>query len=222
MPAVATHADALRLTLASVEVRHLVAVDSIPGVVIAAVAARNGEGSGRLRSDGDRLQWLAPGSATFGAVVYVDADNDGSYLVEDGEDRDKWVRVDVYPDYLPDGGAEVQVSLEHVRENGISHDDVTAGEASAGDVTTHTVSMENDGAAIQTQRKVWIDAAVSGLEISDDGAAWVSPTTEATALRFPDLGVGASDTLHLRRTIGAGASEEAGVVNHLHFSFCGR
>jgi len=221
MPVVGTHADALRLTVASVEVRHLTAVGTVPGVVIDAVAARNGEGTGRLRCDGNELQWQAPDSATWGDVEFVDVENDASYLLEDGEDRSKWIRVDVYPDYLPDGAAEVGVVLTDVRENGVSNDDVTASEAASGDVTTHTVTLENVGTVTLSQLRVWLDAAVSGLEISDDGASWVSPTSEAAALAFPDLAAGDSDTLHVRRTISAGADADAGVVNHLELSFSG-
>jgi len=221
MPVVGTHADALRLSVASAEVRHLTAVGTVPGVVIAAVAARNGEGTGRLRCDGDELQWQAPGSSTWGDVQFVDAVNDAEYLLEDGEDRNKWIRVDVYPDYLPDGAAEVGVTLTDVRENGISNDDVTASEAAAGDVTTHTVTVENVGTVTLSQIQVWLASGVTGLEISDDGSTWVSPASEASALALPDLAAGDTDTLHLRRTISASADSDAGVVNHLGLSFCG-
>ena len=221
MPEAYRHADALRLEVSTVEVQHLAAVGTVSGVALLLAAARNGEGTGRLRieSSGVQLSWQAPGSATFGDKVNCAAD--GAYLLEDGEDSDKWIRVHVYADHLPEDTEEAKVYLRQVYSGGASDDDVTAAEASAGDVATYTITMENVSAVGLSALKVWLHADTDDIDISDDGAAWVSPTTEGTALDFPDLAAGATDVLHLRRTIGAASASDAGVIDKLHFSFLG-
>ncbi len=220
MPSEATHADCLHVESASVDVQMLCAVGMIPGVAMLFAAGRNGPGAGRLRYDGDgTLQYKAPGSATWGIPVPVPAD--GNYVVEDGDDQSCYLRVAVYVAHLAATHCEARILLGDVYENEISHDDVTAAEASAGDVTSYSVTLYNAGLRVLSQIKVWIDASVSGLKISDDDATWVNPTSEATALELPDLAAGASDTLYIQRTIGAASGEDVGVLNHVHISFCG-
>ncbi len=223
MAAVGTHADALRLEKTGVEIVQLRPTGTVPGVIPLAAAGRNGPGSGRLRAVGDRLQWRAPGSGTFGAAV--ECGTDGNYQLEDGEDFDKWLRVQVVREYLLTGSIDGLVELADVRNNEIGHDDVTSGEAAAGDVTDYTVEMTNVGTpgGIITQIVVWLEETQDNLQIqiSDDGIAWDSPTIEADGLAFPDLAPGASNTLHVRRTITAGAEADPDVLNFLHVSFCG-
>lgn len=218
MPAVATHADALELSLSSVEIVHLTAVGTVSGIRILFVAARNGVGMGRIRNNGSLASWQAPGSSTWGD--WAEVGTDGNYILEDGEDRDKYVRVAVLNAYLSAGFNEQRVVLQDVYDNAVSHDDVTAGEATAGDVTTHNVIMTNVSTMGLSDLRVWLDAAVAGMEIND-GSGWVSPTTESAALVFGALAPAATDTLQLRRTIGAAAPSDPDVLNHLHFSWNG-
>ena len=219
MPLVATRADALRMEDSGTEVVHLNAVGTIPGVVLLAVAARNGLGTGTIRSEGEgnTLSWRAPGSETFGDSVTVAAD--GDVLLEDGEDTDKWVRIEIHFAELAPGSASEGVLLDDVYNNAIAAVDVNASRASSGDVAIYTVTMSNDGSFTLENLDVWIDSAVSGIEISDDGIVWVSPTTEGTALSFPDLIATGSDTLHIRRTIGAASPSDAAVVDLLHLAY---
>ncbi len=219
MPLVASRADALRLETSGVEVVHLNAVGTIPGVVLLAVAARNGLGTGTIRSegDGDTLSWRAPGSETFGDTVVVAAD--GDVLLEDGEDTNKWARVQIHFAELAPGSTSEGVLLDDVYNNGIADVDVSAFFASTGDVRTHTATMANDGDFTLENLVVWIDSAVSGIEISDDGIVWVSPTTEGTALSFPNLASSSTDILHIRRTIGSGASSNPVVLDLLHLAY---
>jgi len=222
MPEAYRHADALRLEVVTVEVQHLAAVGTVSGVALLLAAARNGEGTGRLRIDsgGVQLSWQAPGSDTFGDKVNCTVD--GEYLLEDGEDRDKWIRVQVYADHLPEDTEEAQVYLLQVYGGGVSDDDVTAVEASAGDVAVYMILMKNISAVGLSALKVWLHADTADIEISDSAiAGWVSPTTEETALDFPDLAAGDDDTLYLRRTIAASSASDAGVIDKLHFSFLG-
>lgn len=243
MVAIATHADAVRLSVSTIEVQHLVAFGTIRGVAIDQVAARNGEGVGRLRSTGDgtRLSWQAPDSSTFGTPATIAAD--GTYLLEDGEDRDKWVRVQVWASHLAPGPAESRVHLVDVFAGGAAHDDVTSGEAAAGDATVYTITLENDGTVYLSDLRVWLGGVPAGnagwrhpwhlllgwhssgpagrLEISEDNVTFVRPGSEADALVLPDLAPGGTDTLYVRRTIGGGAIADADVLALLHFAFNG-
>ncbi len=221
MPLVAHHADALRLEVSTVEIQPLAAVNTIPGVVILFAAGRNSPGMGRIRSTGEGtlLSWQAPGSDTFGTSL--DCSIDGTYVLEDGEDPDKYIRIEVYGDYLRPGPIESRVFLDDLYDNGAVDDDVTAGEAAAGDLATYTITLENASGYILSGIVVWLDYPSADLEISDDGAAWVSPTSEDSGLAFPDLAVGGTHTLHLRRTITAGASSDPAVLNLFHLGFNG-
>lgn len=201
------------------EIVHLLAAGTVPGVRVLAVAARNGTGTGHLKTTGaagTMLSWKAPGSSAFGPEVNVSAD--ASYVLED-PDSAKWLRVQVYKDYLRSGPAQGAVRLYAVYNNGVGHDDVTAAEASAGDVAAYSVTTKNDSTQKLIAPRVWLDAAVSDLEISDDNATWVSPTTEAAALVFPDLPAGGSDILYLRRTIAAAATFDPKIENLLHMRY---
>ena len=217
------HADALRCEVSSVETIHLVAVGTIKGAKVTGVAGRNGPGTATLRSTketiGWRLAYKAPGSSAWGNPQRIEAD--GTVLLEDGEDTSKWVRVQVWVDYLDLGRREGSVKLREVYNNDVGSDDVTAAEATAGDVETYTVTLANDGTLTISQIKIWLDPSTVNLEISDDGASWVSPTTEATALELPDLASGSTDTLHIRRTIAAGEASDPAVLSRIHLAFSG-
>ena len=219
MPAIATRNDALRFELSGVEIVHLVPAGTVPGVRVIAAAARNGPGTGHLRTTGATgtlLSYKAPGSAAYGPEVDVSAD--GSYVVED-PDSAKWLRVQVSADYLHAGPTDGAVKLTEVYNNGVGHADLTAAEASAGHVAEYSVTMKNDSSQLLIAPRVWLDSAVSDLEISIDNAAWVSPTTEPTALVFPDLAAAGSDILYLRRTIAAAATFDPKILNLLHANF---
>ena len=214
-------ADALRLKVAAVELQHLAVVGAIPGVIPYLAAARNGPGTARIRSTGDGsvLSYRAPGSATWGSPM--SAAVDGEYLLCDGEDADKWLRITVDVSFLTSGPAEARVLLTRLYDVGVADDDVTAAEASAGDVATYTITLENTSTVTLSHLRIWLDPTTYWLEISDDGATWVTPASVAAALALPDLAAGATDTLHLRRTLPAGSPPEPSILNQIHLSFCG-
>lgn len=198
---------------------HLSALGTLPGVRIDRLAGANGPGEGRLRSsrDGTWLSWRAPGSTLFGSQVECAAD--GIYQLRDGENQDAWVDVEVYTAYLWLGALDAEVLLTDVYNNELAQGNVTAAQASAGNVATYTTTISNMGTSTMEGIVVWIDSSVSGLDISDDGVAWVSPTTEATGLAFASLASGASMTLHLRRTISASSSADARILNWIKMAF---
>lgn len=221
MPAIATHADALRLEVSDTEIRQLAAAGALPGVSITHAAGRNGPGVGRLQDlggGGTAIRWRAPGSSTYGPAVDVSAG--GSFLVEDGEDRSKFLRVAVAATHLSPGPSEARVYLADRYQNGTVDDDVTAAEATAGDVGLYRITCRNASATDLSNLVVWLDAAGDDyLEISVDEAAYSSPTTEATALSLGHLLAGEEATLYLKRTIPASTSSDADVLTHLHFAF---
>lgn len=220
MPAAATQSDALRVELSSVEVKGLHAAGTLPGVELLFVGHRNGPGQGTLRAvTATSLAWRAPGSANFGGAVEVGAG--GSFVLLDGDDPYKHMRVEVYASFLPAGPLEAPVFLQEAFNEGIGGEGVSAAEAAAGDVASWTVELVNASAVALTALRVWLDAATQGLELSWDGASWYAPDSEnhADVLAHASLASSASVTLHLRRTIGASAPADPGVLNLIHFAW---
>jgi len=219
MPHANLAADSLEIIRDAAEVRPLTLVGTVPGVAPLLAAAKNGPGAGRLRYDptAGAVQYKAPDSSTWGPIQKTEADAD--YLLLDGDDRDAWLRVSVYRDHLPAGPAEARVLLADRWGNGVSLADVTAEEAAAGDVSTWTLTLTHQGTHTIENLVVWLDAAHAGLELSSDGVAYSSPTTEGTALALADLSPGDSLTLYLRRTIAAAAAADPDVLDLLHFRF---
>lgn len=218
MPAAATRADSLRFELSAVEVAQVDAVGSIPGLHILHVAAKNGTGIGRLRTslDGKSASWRAPGGKSIRTPL--DVSLDGSYILEDGDDPDKFVRIQITAAELSGVPIDAEVVLRDLYNNAIASDDVTAAEASAGDQETYAFDLKNDSTDDATDLLVWLDAAVSDIEIKD-GFFWKSPTDEASGVGLGSILSGNSIVVDLRRTIGAGATADPAVLTHLHFSF---
>ena len=218
MTTVATEADALRIMVSGVELRSLRLVGTLPGLVPLAVAGLNGPGTGRLRSTGDGLtvQYRAPGSSTYGQAVTIAAD--GAYLLEDGENRSKWLRVQAYTSHMI-GPSEAEVRLLDRWEIGPAGDDVTASEAAAGDVATWSATIQNDSTDTVYGITAWLDSSTSGLEISDDGVTWVNPTSQAAGLDLGDLAAAGTTPLYFRRTISAGAPPDSDILAQVRLAF---
>lgn len=215
-------ADSLRLKRLTVEIHHLLAVGSVPGVTPDAAGGRNGPGTGKMRSteDGTLLSWRAPGSSTFGTPIRVAAD--ASYVLEDGDDSQKFLRVTVFTAYLI-GPGEADVTLKEAF-NALGPDDVPAPEASAGAVEDTEYALANDHISNEAQDvKVWLDAATVGLEISDDGITYVSPTSEGDGdvLTFASIASGASVPIFTRRTISSSAPSDTDVLNLVQWAWDG-
>lgn len=221
MPAVATQADSLRWELSASEILSLTATGGPAGCEVVTAAARNGPGIGLLQvgQDGASLQWRAPYTKPrLGGRVAIPSD--GTYLLTDQTDPSKWVRVEVTRDFLvPSAAAEVE--LVDVWQNVISADDVTAGEASAGDVLAYTAELHNDGPMTAYNVRAWLDSAASSyLEIATSGGGpWSAPTTDAGGLALADIAPGGSVTLHLQRTIPSSTSFDPRVLAHVLVGF---
>jgi hypothetical protein len=214
-------ADTLRIEVDSIDVRQLTAVGSIPGVVPLLVAATNGPGIGQLLSsdDGTLLSWRAPGSENFGEPV--DCSTDGQYVLCDGEDTDKCVRVEVHGEYLV-AGSQAAVLLADVYNNGVGGPDVSAAEAAAGDVLTSSLTLRNAASSDFSELAVWLDAAGDPhVEISLDGETWSQPQSEETGLAIATLAAAASVPIWMRRTIPAGQAVSAKQAVFFHLAFDG-
>lgn len=223
MPSAAEHADALRWTVFAAESHQLVRVGSIAGVVPLAVASRCGPGTAAIRSgpNGIELSFRAPGSQTWG--VAVDCAADGSYLLEDGEDLSKWLRVQVYADHLPSGPTEASVRLADRLQGDnytLGMTDIAAADAASGKSEQLSYQLTNVSGVGLSNVRIWLDAAVQYLEIQD-GAGWVTPTDEQNALVLGDIAPGSYASVTLRRTIPAGSGSDPDVLNYIHVSFDG-
>lgn len=212
-------ADSLKILAASVEVPQLASVGTIDGVRVLQAAGRNGPGAGLLDYDATAgtLAWRAPGSATFGTAVTLAGD--GEYLLLDGDDADKWLRVQVYDDWLPPATTQAQVNLSDLFNTPVSSIDVSYEKALSGDVAAWTVDLNNQAGETIHGLVAWLDADTDYLELSWDGSTWSAPTTEGAAIAAGDLADAASATLHVRRTIPAetACDPAAAVLIHLGF-----
>ena len=215
-----TRGDGILVEVSGAEVLMLAASGAVPGAIVLAVGGENGPGAGTLRQLADlTLQWRAPSSASFGEAINVSAG--GSFVLEDGDSADSWVRVSVSVAYQAAGAIDAVVNLQE-RHNAAGPDDVTAAEASSGSTETFTATLTNQSGARVDGLVAWLNAATPDLEISDDGATWVSPTTFGTALALDAaLEPGDTDTLHFRRTIGASSPSDVEVINLTHLSWIG-
>jgi len=213
--------DALTLSIDAVEVKHLTHTGTIPGVVVDAVAARNGSGVGAIRSTGDgtTLQWKAPGSETYGTAK--DCGTDGTYRLLDGEDTSKWIRVTVHADYLLPQAVVGSVTLAD-RHNGAMGRDATAEEATAGDGLLYTITMTNQTTTVLTNIVAWLDAdTTSGFAIDNQGTSYGEPITEEAGVAFSDLPAGASATLYVSRAIEESAAAQPRLLDVFHIAFTG-
>lgn len=221
-----TRSDAVHLESGGYEAGPLLAVGTISGVVIRAVAQRNGRGAGRLVAGVDTvtgaatLAWQAPGSGTPGAPQPLEYAND--YLLEDGEDTSKWIRIAAYPGYLATSG-QARVFLKD-GYNTLGPQDVGAGDAAAGQVVDTTYQLKNRSTHLVTNVRLWIDAAVSGLEVSADGISFFTPTSELdpNVLAWASIAAGASVDVTVRRTIAASAASDPARLNVIHFAWTGQ
>ena len=213
-----THADSIMFQKGAVEVHHHHAGPAIGGILILEAAARNGPGLGRLASlaDGRSLTWRPPNESLAGVPVPIPAD--GDYLLE-GRDISKYLRIRAFVAHMHTHPAQARVYLDDVFLNPVALDEVIASEASAGHVEQFTVDIKNVSIVVVSQLTLWIDLITPSLEISHDGVVWVSPTTEATGLKLPNLVPGQIFVLHVKRTIVAGAVANPNILNWLHASF---
>jgi len=113
------------------------------------------------------------------------------------------------------------VYLRDIFDNETSSDDVTTGEAAAGDTETWTLYLRNTGTERAEAVRVWMDSAVPDLEISPDGVTYSAPTQWADAITLAAIGVGEQLPVYFRRTIAPATPYDPDVLNLLHTTFSG-
>ena len=213
------NADVLHIEADSAEVQHLTAVGTIGGVVPLLAAARNGPGIGLLQSSGDGtfLSWRAPQSDTFGEPV--ECSPDGTFVLADGDDPDKWLRIEVHGAYLVTG-SQTEVFLTDRYNNDLGQADLSAAEAAAGDVLDYALTLRNTHTETLSDIRVWTAAAADArTEVSWDGVTYAAPHTEETGILLASLAAAATATLYVRRTVPAGQSSDPKQLVHLHVAY---
>lgn len=214
-----TRGEGLRLQLSGVDVVSMRVAGALDGTIVLAAAARNAPGAGTLSATAAGLTWQAPGSATPGPAVPIVSD--GGYLLEDGEDASKWIRLQVYTAYLPASGAAT-IELGD-RYNELGPADVIASDALAGLVTTTEYTLLNVSGNTITAVVLWIDPSASGLQVSSDGTNFFTPTTptDTHSLKWATIAAGASVNVWVKRTIGAASASNPGILNVLQWAWNG-
>jgi hypothetical protein len=193
-------------------------VGTLPGCVPVYAAGRNGPGLGRLRYDADGLAWRAPGSGLFGTPVPI-AD-DGTCVLYDGADGDKYVRLAVHADYLGPPG-ERQVLLSDLYHSDVGGKDVSALNASAGTGVIEFLDLEVIAGVVDVENvRIWLDpAADPRVDLSLDQAIWSAPTVEGDGLYVARIAAGDSIGLSVRRTIAPGTTSTPKQLVHVFVAF---
>ena len=197
-------------------------VGTIPGVNITFVAAGNGPGIGRLRSesDGVTMRWTPPGETIEGPPVLGDVD--GEYLVESPDPR-KWIRINITAAFLLPNAAESRVHLSPNlgRFANFADNDITAAQASSGDLQTYTVTAENESVKDIFGLRIWLDPLPRSpfLNIDDGIGGWLNPRSEAAARVLGDIAPGANVSFLIRRLVAPSQPFDPKVVNDARFSF---
>lgn len=215
-----TRNSGLRLQLSGADVGGLRFLGELPGLVVLAVAARNGTGSGRLIASDLGVAWQAPGSTTPGPPCAIPAD--GNYLLEDGADPSCWINVAAHVAFLATSG-EAQIGLAD-RYNNLGPSDVAATDAAAGLVTTTEYTLKNVSIYPVINARLWIDATASGaaaLTVSSDGTNFFDPTssTDTHVLAWASIAAGASVNVWVKRTIAAASASNPKILNLLQFQW---
>ena len=211
---------ALRLQLSGVDVQSLRIAGSCPGVVPIIASAANGAGIGTLTvSAGACLSWQAPGSTKPGKQCVAAG---GTVMLEDGADASKWIRVTVYPTYLPSSG-QWAINLFDVYNN-VGPVDVTSAEATAGETVVTEYTLKNVGGFAISAVRLWLDATASGfadLSVSSDGTNYYSPisATDSHVLAWSSITPGASVNVWVKRVTGASAASNPSILNVLKFQW---
>lgn len=193
MAVLATRGNSLVFWDGSAAVKSMRSVGTIPGVVIDEIAGRNGTGLGWIKNEGGspaRIRWKAPGGTQYGPPINVS--EDGSHLLEDGDDRDKWLAVTVYTDHLV-SGSESRVLIQDRYNNEVAADDESGSEVEI----EYELTLKNQHPTLTARDiLVWNPLPSAPIDLSTDGLSYSDYSTEAGALGFGDLAPGATVTVY--------------------------
>jgi len=212
--------DSLIFQISAAEVKPLAAVGTVSGVAISFVSGSVGPGSALLAYTNNltALRFRAPGSASFGE--YVEVSGGGDYIVADGENRSKYIRVTVTPAKLPESDSQSLVFIQEMNDNSAGGTPATAAQAAAGQVLDYFIDIYNQSNFPAQAIVAWIDPlAGSEFQISNDNATWVSPKTEAVGISIANIAPAGTGVLYIRRTIAAGAAADPDLLSVFRCSY---
>lgn len=214
------HGDSLHLQLAGVSVVSLAAPNvNLAGVVIQEAAGRNTPGQGTLTLNNGSMSWQADNSTTNGTAASVGAG--GVFVLEDGADISRWIRVQTLATYLPTAAQATVATADSYNPVGLG--DVVAAMAATGGTLTTEFTIKNVGTASLTGGLLWIDTTGSGatvLTVSTDGTNFYAPSsaTDSHAMTF-SLAASSSANLWLKRIIAASTPASPAQLNILQASW---
>lgn len=196
-----TRGDALRLVyqpgVFDILTGFLKCVGTIPGVAPIAAAGICGEGLAAIAShdDGTALCFRAPGSQTFGPTVAAGVD--GDYLLEDGEDKNKWLRVKARAAFLSPTPQEARVFLR------IEDSEMVPG-ATIGGAVNLNLQLQNVSSKKVENVRVW--SPTSGVTFNVFGAGDIVAASEATSFLIGAMLAGGVQDLGMILTVPGGTS----------------
>jgi hypothetical protein len=180
---------------------------TVPGVSVTLASENNGPGIGHLRYRQGSLSWKAPGSATFGPDQNVAAG--GEWIVVDGDDGNKFLRVSAFPAFLPvsDTSAAVRMKVRPgVWVVPTAFLVVNGGRVRTAGVPPYTAQgyqrLYNRSTSTNlTNVRAWLEAGAGFndyLTISDSASGpWVAPVTELTGLALAAIPKGNTSPVSL-------------------------
>jgi len=140
---------------------------------------------------------------------------DGEYLLEDGEDIGRFLRIEAVQSFLKPQAMASRVYLKEVYLNGFAQQDVTA-HPTTFQFVVYSVTMKNYSPHTLKKLLIWVDPD-SDVSISSTALGpWSNPKTEAAGTSFPDLVSGGTDLLYLRVGVSAASNAYAKILNHIH------
>jgi hypothetical protein len=203
MPSWSTRADALRIVYQPGVFDRLTGflkcVGTIPGVAPIAAAGLCGGGIAAIAShnDGMDLCFRAPDSGTFGALVRCDSD--GDYMLEDGEDKNKWLRIKSRAAFLSPTPQQARVFLK-------IEDGEMVTEKAPSTVTSLNLQLQNVSSQTLENVRVWCPTPDTTFNLT---GLDVAAADEASSLLVGALAVGGVKDLGMKLTVLVGADPAA-------------
>jgi len=163
-------------------------VGTISGVAPQRAACMNGEGIATLAShnDGMDICFRAPGSEVFGPAVRCESDAD--YLLEDGEDKNKWIIVTVKTAFLRPTPQQARVFMR-------LQDGEMVTEQPPGAVANLSLRVENVSAFKLENVRVWCPTPGAVFFFGTPAA------TEATSISLGTIAAAGQVELDMQLTI---------------------
>lgn len=197
------------------------ALCNMPGVVIEDASCNNGRGTGRMKyttagNGQGLLSYKAPGSNNFSAFQAVTHLLDGqSWVLNDGSDPNKWLRVRIDVSELPAQSREERISFE--LRHGSVVDTLLGTDATVPDSDSGTVWLQNISGLYIFNVRSWLQPFSLYAIRKSAPDAFVTVTTEATSIQIADqVAPAAVFSMQWTRTIPGGAFGQYFLEGHMN------